>query len=219
MKAATRHADVEDRLLDAADRLLARYGYRKMTMDDLANEVGIGKGTIYLHFRGKEDLVLSHLDRLTRRVINHLRKISASSATPIEKLRSMLIARVMYRFDSVQHFTESLSEVLRDLRPEVQARREQYFEAEAKVFAATLSEGQNCEAFRRQDCLITARALVTATGALLPFNLSVRELGKRLEVEERVGQIADLLLKGLVNTEAASKRPNLPRNRAKSRKG
>ena len=217
MRSTAGQVDIEDRLLDAADRLLARYGYRKMTMDDLANEVGIGKGTIYLYFRSKEDLVLSHIDRVMRRVTNHLQKVSDGSATPAEKVRAMLIARVMHRFDSVQHFTESLSEVLRDLRSAVLERREHYFEAEAKVFAATLEKGQNRGEFRRQDCFITARALITATNSLLPFNLSARELGKRHEVEERTGRIADLLLKGLVNAEAAVKRPNLRRNRVRSR--
>jgi len=208
MKLIVGKTDIEDRLLDSADRLLARYGYRKMTMDDLANEVGIGKGTIYLHFRSKEDLVLSHIDRVMRRVINHLQNISAGSAEQGEKIRAMLIARVMHRFDSVQHFTESLSEVLRDLRPGVLERREHYFEAEARVFAAALRKGQNRGEFRRRDCFTTAHALITATNALLPFNLSTRELGKRSEVEERTGRIADLLLKGLVKAEAAAKRPN-----------
>src|SRR5437763_1237801 len=43
------------RILDAADRLLARYGYQKMTVDDLAREAGIGKGTVYLSFPGKSE--------------------------------------------------------------------------------------------------------------------------------------------------------------------
>jgi len=33
------------RILDAADRLLGRFGFRRMTIDDLAKEAGIGKGT------------------------------------------------------------------------------------------------------------------------------------------------------------------------------
>ena len=44
MGAVAVREDVHDLILDAADRLLARYGYRKMTMDDLAREVGIGQG-------------------------------------------------------------------------------------------------------------------------------------------------------------------------------
>jgi len=53
MRTTLAPADVRDAILDAAERLLARYGYRKMTMDDLASEAGIGKGTTYLHFPSK----------------------------------------------------------------------------------------------------------------------------------------------------------------------
>ena len=59
MRAIAVREDISDLILDAADRLLARYGYRKMTIDDVAKEVGIGKGTIYLHFKSKEEIALA----------------------------------------------------------------------------------------------------------------------------------------------------------------
>ncbi|WP_329049390.1 TetR/AcrR family transcriptional regulator [Amycolatopsis sp. NBC_01488] len=43
-----------DRILDAAGELLLRMGYRKVAVDDIARAVGIGKGTVYLHWRTKE---------------------------------------------------------------------------------------------------------------------------------------------------------------------
>jgi AcrR family transcriptional regulator len=46
----------EERLLDAATTLLVRWGYRKTTIDDVAREAGVGKGTIYLHWKDKNDL-------------------------------------------------------------------------------------------------------------------------------------------------------------------
>jgi AcrR family transcriptional regulator len=188
----------EDLILDAVDRLLARYGYKKMTIDDLAREAGIGKGTVYLHFRSKEDVVLSHVDRIVARLIARLRVIAASEARPAAKLREMLVLRVMFRFDSVQHFTESLSEVLRDLRASVLQRREGYFEEEAKVFSGVLREGQRGGAFRRHDPLAMARTLILASNSLLPFSLSTQELGNRSEVEDAASRIADLVLEGLL---------------------
>ena len=46
----------EERILDAAATLLMRWGYRKTTIDDVAREAGVGKGTIYLHWRDKNEL-------------------------------------------------------------------------------------------------------------------------------------------------------------------
>lgn len=45
-----------DRILDAAADLLVRLGYRKVTIEDIAQQVGIGKGTVYLHWRTKQQL-------------------------------------------------------------------------------------------------------------------------------------------------------------------
>ncbi len=188
----------EELILDAADRLLARYGYRKMTIDDLAREAGIGKGTVYLHFRSKEDVVLSQIDRVVNGVIAQLRVIAASDAPPTAKLREMLVVRVMFRFDSVQHYTESISEVLRDLRAPLLQRRQNYFEEEAKVLSGVLREGQRAGAFRRHEALATARTLILASNSLLPFSLSTQELGKRREVEQAASRIADLVLEGLL---------------------
>ncbi len=197
MRAIAVQENIREIILDAADRLLARYGYKKMTMDDLAQEVGIGKGTIYLHFRSKEEIVLSHVDRIVERVLERLHALAQGDAAPAAKLREMLVARVMLRFDSVQQYSESISEVLRDLRSTLLERRERYFEREAEMIALVLVEGQRARVFRRQDATGTASALVAATNSLLPFNLSTRELGKRKDVEQAVQRIADLLLNGL----------------------
>src|SRR5687768_10378699 len=126
---------VKDTILDATDRLLARYGYRKMTVEDIASEAGIGKGTIYLHFSSKEEVVLSHVDRIVDRLKERLSEIAGSNATAAERLRQMLLSRVMFRFDSIQHYTQSLNDLLAALRPGLLARRARYFDAEAQIFA------------------------------------------------------------------------------------
>ena len=142
--------------------------------------------------------MLSHTDRVVGRVMARLREIAASDTPPAAKLREMLVARVMVRFDGVQHYTESISEVLRDLRAPLLQRREGYFEEEAKVLSGVLREGQRAGAFRRHEALATARTLILASNSLLPFSLSTQELGKRREVEQAASRIADLVLEGLL---------------------
>lgn len=189
--------EVRESILDATERLLARYGYRKMTVDDIAREVGIGKGSIYLHFASKEEVVLSHVDRIVERLKTRLSETAAGDGSPADRLREMLLSRVLFRFDSIQHYTQSLNDLLGALRQNLLTRRAQYFAAEAQIFAAVLKEGREKGEFEFADPLSTAFVLLDATNSLLPYSLSTSELGEREEVKQKTLRIANLLLNGL----------------------
>src|ERR1051325_7045079 len=189
---------VKDSILDATDRLLARFGYRKMTVEDIAAEAGIGKGTIYLHFTSKEEVVLSHIDRIVDRLNGQLTEIARSNATTAERLRQMLLTRVLFRFDSIQHYTQSLNDLLAVLRPRLLARRAQYFQSEAQIFVQVLKTGRESGELTFDNEHATAHALLQATNGLLPYSLSTTELGEREEVEQRTADVANLMVRGLL---------------------
>ncbi|MBL8119188.1 MAG: TetR/AcrR family transcriptional regulator [Anaerolineae bacterium] len=46
----------ENRILDAAARLITHYGFDKTTVSDIAEAAGISKGAVYLHYKSKEAL-------------------------------------------------------------------------------------------------------------------------------------------------------------------
>ena len=52
-----------DRILDAAAELILRWGYKKTTIDDIAKQARVAKGTIYLHWKTREDLFMALLIR------------------------------------------------------------------------------------------------------------------------------------------------------------
>jgi AcrR family transcriptional regulator len=198
MRQIARREDIRDLILDAVDVLLAKYGYKKMTMDDVARQVGIGKGTIYLHFPGKEELILSHIDRIADRIVAKLREIAGSSESPERRIRKMLIHRVLFRFDSVTHYSRNLSDLLSSVRAALLTRREGHFEKEAAVLEDVLREGARLGSLECADPRTTSFVLIQSTNSLLPFSLSARELGRREDVEDQVSRIADLLIKGLL---------------------
>jgi hypothetical protein len=83
------------------------------------------------------------------------------------------------------------------LRPAYLERRERYVEAEAAVFARICTEGERDGSLQFSDANETARTLLLATSALLPYSLNTRELGSRREIERQAERIAELLLRGL----------------------
>lgn len=198
MRQIARREDIRELILDAVDVLLAKFGYKKMTMEDVARQVGIGKGTIYLHFPGKEELILSHIDRISDRIVAKLREIAGSSDSPDRRIGKMLVHRVLFRFDSVAHYSQNLSDLLSSVRMALLTRREAHFEKEAAVIEDVLREGARLGSLECPDPRTTSFVLIQSTNSLLPFSLSARELGRREEVEDQVTRIADLLIKGLL---------------------
>jgi len=198
MKNSNRIQSTRDAILEATDRMLARSGYKKMTIDDLAKEVGIGKGSVYLHFTSKEEIALSHIDRIIEQLKENLREIAARPAGAEEKLKDMLVERVVFRFDSVQHYSQSLDDLLSQIRAGLLERRKLYFSQEAEIFAEVIREGQRADALADGEPLELSGALLSATNSLLPYNLSRADLGNRAEIAARTQRVADLLLSGLV---------------------
>lgn len=186
-----------DLILDAAERLIGVLGYSKTTMDDVAKAAGVGKRTIYVHFPSKEEVVLCTIDRIVDRLVERLRAHAAGPGPAAGRVRAMLVERVLYRFDSVRDYSHGLDELFASLRPAYLARRGLYFAAEAEVFADVVTVGHAAGEFHAPDPQAVAEALLLATNSLLPYGLSARELGRRKDVEARVGRVADLLLFGL----------------------
>jgi AcrR family transcriptional regulator len=64
----TKRQQRADRILDAAAELMLRWGYKKTTIDDIARQASVAKGTIYLHWKTRGDL----FSALMRREYNRL---------------------------------------------------------------------------------------------------------------------------------------------------
>ena len=61
--AAIRSSAKRDALLDTAEALFARQGYRAVGIDTVLAQAGVAKMTLYKHFKSKEDLIAAVLER------------------------------------------------------------------------------------------------------------------------------------------------------------
>lgn len=207
---------LEDRILDSMDRLLAREGYGPIRMEEVAREASITRGMLYLHFQSKEDLIFAQTDRMASRILLVEKAIAAGNSLPPEKIRKVLTFRVLTSFDGVQHFRDSIDDILRDLRPALIDRRRCQLRREAEVISAILGQGQKRNLFREQERQSTAMTLLAITNSLLPFSLGSRGLGTRRELEIKIASFTDLLLNGLLRPEQCVKRSTNARRKKNS---
>jgi AcrR family transcriptional regulator len=72
--------------LQAARSVFLRYGYKRTTMNDIAEAVGVSRAALYLVFKNKEEIFVSVLERWVDEIITEVRKAVAPNLTAKEKL-------------------------------------------------------------------------------------------------------------------------------------
>ena len=83
-------------------------------MENIAREAGLGKRTLYLHVASKEAVVLSTIDRIVDRLTGQLRAVAAAVGPPEDRLREMLLRRVLGALNGLAQFRDGtpLSEAI-----------------------------------------------------------------------------------------------------------
>jgi TetR/AcrR family fatty acid metabolism transcriptional regulator len=82
-------ADKRDAILRAAIDTFAAKGFFNAQVADVARAAGVAAGTVYLYFRGKDDLLISIFDKTMKEAIAAGRQSVAARATPLDQLREI----------------------------------------------------------------------------------------------------------------------------------
>ncbi|MEL6150856.1 MAG: TetR/AcrR family transcriptional regulator [Chloroflexota bacterium] len=82
----------EQEILRTAARMIRDHGYVNLNMDDLAEEVGISKPTLYQHFKGKDDMVAKTMIQTMLEMEQYIKDLQTESAIDglVQILRYML---------------------------------------------------------------------------------------------------------------------------------
>lgn len=81
-----------EQIAAAALRLFARYGYKRTSMDDIAREAGVARATLYLHFKGKDDVFRAMLAGLGAQVETRCREALATPGPFAQRLAALMEA-------------------------------------------------------------------------------------------------------------------------------
>jgi len=87
VKPAGAAGDKRDLILRAATRVFAQNGFFQSQVADVARVAGVAAGTVYLYFKGKDDLLVSIFERSMGEVIAEGRAVLGGVSDPAERLR------------------------------------------------------------------------------------------------------------------------------------
>ena len=79
-------------ILDVAEELFVTKGYDNTSTNDILNRIGIARGTLYYHFKSKEDILNSMIERINDGLIAKARKIASDKSVPVIDRLVMTIA-------------------------------------------------------------------------------------------------------------------------------
>ena len=73
----------KEEILDAAEKLFAAKGFDNTSTNDILEKVGIARGTLYYHFKSKEDILDGVIERITKRLTAEAKRIARNKELPL----------------------------------------------------------------------------------------------------------------------------------------
>ena len=153
----------EEQILQAAEEIFIQKGFGNARMEDIANETGLSKGTIYLYFKSKDDLIIATLERVFQRDFQKMDDLDISQMTATEAIWKFVDfatvgASALQRLMPVTY--EFLALATRD--SVVQQALQQYFRHYMEILLPIVQHGIQTGEFRSTK----AEELVIAIGAV-----------------------------------------------------
>ena len=87
--------EVKETILDVASTIFSKFGFKKTTMDEIAQAARKGKSSVYYYFSGKEEIFKAVVEREGLLLKNTLMEVVLSDLLPEEKLRKYILTRLL----------------------------------------------------------------------------------------------------------------------------
>jgi AcrR family transcriptional regulator len=195
------NTELNSRILDVATRLFLQYGYKHTTVDQIVADVGIAKGSFYLHYPSKEAVFAAVSAGVCGVVLDEMARVAGSDLCVLAKLHECLRGALLYIWDFC-HQAPHAPLLWAEL---IQAAAAYTMPAHARghsILTEIIRQGQGQGVFAPQhDAQAAARLLQLATEAFSP---PYQLIDSRQKIESELPRLLDLLIGGLQRPPAGT---------------
>jgi len=189
-------------ILRAAWQCAAKYGFAKSTIQEIAREAGLAKGTIYNYFEKKEDILLALVEAANRKVLDMMEDVATSTLTAKKKLEKMLLARVLYIYDTVGRSPHG-EEIIPSHKPAIVGSLDWFFRKQKRLYEQVIREGNKAGEFNEKSPSTAAEVLGNLSELLTP---PYYRLVKRSQVKSFARNLLKRFITGISRDGAKSAR-------------
>ena len=215
MKKQAKSEISQKRVLDAAAKIFRDYGYAGTTMRAIANEADLKAGSIYYHFKSKDDLIAAVLETgmhaVTERVEGALAALP-DTATGRERIEAAIRAHLSTIID-VGNYTLATRRVFGQVPEAIRAKNMRMRDAYGSMWQKILVDARSRGEFRTSANLTLARLFILGA---LNWTVEWFKPGGR-SIDDVAREFASVVLDGLAGNESvapAKARRTAPRVRA-----
>ncbi len=153
-----------ENILKIAREIFSKYGFKKTTLDDIANAVRKGKSSLYYYFKSKEDLFQAVIMKEVEILGHELEIVINRNTDPVDKLRDYILTK-MATFRNLANFYHAIENDVTAVGfiDEVKMKYEQ---DEIRMIKRILIEGVRKNEFEIYDFNLAAIGITTAIKGL-----------------------------------------------------
>lgn len=183
-----------ENILKIAQDIFSKYGYKKTTLDDIANAVRKGKSSLYYYFKSKEDLFQAVIMKEVDLLAKELDKVINRNTEPIDKLRDYMLTKIT-TFRNLANFYHAIENDVTAIAfiNDVKLRYEQ---DEIRLIKRILIEGVRKDEFEIYDFNLAAIGITMAIKGL-EMPLSAGSYGN-INLERSVDVILKIICYGIM---------------------
>ena len=186
--------EIKKLIINQAQTVFARFGFRKTTMDEVAQASHKGKSTLYHYFQSKEDIYHAVIEKEAKELKEEIRQAISIEANPQDKLRTYIITR-MHALKRLANLYEAFKDEYLENYKFIEKIRVSYDEYERIMISGILKEGVNRGEFVIEDIELTSFAIVMATKGL-EYPWAIEE--DTAKIEENIDTLLHVLFYGLL---------------------
>ena len=182
------------KIIITAGQIFSHYGFKKTTMDEIANALKMGKSSIYYYFESKEEIFEAVVLYEANMLRNELTTAIKAVESPIEKMRNYVFVR-MKSFEKLSNYYNAIFDKNLDHFEFIENIRAKYDREELAILRLLLYHGARKKVFNIKNSEYTALAVqTTLKGLEVPLFWKKREI----HLEERLDGILDVLFNGIL---------------------